>query len=114
MLDQTDGSAGWIVTLGHSQGSWIACNMNNFAVRKPLNKLGDMFDIHRELHAGTLTTGKARDLVNDNPYDRADASARPHDPARNFFPQRGIVHDRNAFKAPKRAFQTGDVLSREA
>ena len=63
MLDQTDGSPGKIVALGHSQGSWIARNMNNFAVRKPLSELGDMFDIHGELKTGALATGKARDLL---------------------------------------------------
>ena len=69
-----------------------------------------MCDIHGELHTGALATGKARDLLDHNPCDRADASIRLHDPARNFFPQRGIFHNRNTFKAPKRALQTGDVF----
>ena len=114
MFNRPDGRPRGIVCLRHCQSSWISGDMNNLAIRKPLEQLWRPRNIHRELDAGATLTAITREFLNHDSGYRSQAAVRLLNSPRDYLPQLRVIYCWNSFKSPKSSFQPRNAFLRES
>lgn len=110
MLQHFNRGSGRVVCLGHSQCSRIPRDMNDPALRKPLEQFGYMANVDGKLNTSALTVAEACNLLYENSCDRSQASVGFLNLSRNSLFQVGIGGCLNIYKAPESAVQAGQIL----
>ena len=88
--------------------------MNYLAVRKPCQQFREMPNVNGELNAGPLAAAEFGNFLYEYSRNRAQASIRPLDLARNLFFQFGVLDDIDILESPEGGVQTWDALFRKA